>query len=409
MDFLKPIFLPQAFSALRHRNFRLFWLGQVISFTGTWVQYVGQGWLVLKLTDSPFYLGLVGAIGSLPILLFTLLGGVVADRVEKRVILISTQILSMILALVFAILLSTEVIQVWHIIILATLLGIVNAFDIPARQSFQIEMVGKEDLMNAIALNSAAFNAARIIGPASAGLLIGFFGLSTCFYINALSFVPVILGLIRMTFKEQKREALPGSVKENILEGLRFIKNEPKVYTIIILVAIISFLGIPYITLMPVFARDILKIGPTGLGLLMSSAGVGAFIGAVSLAFRPDINKKGLLAASAGIIFSISLVIFSLSRTLWLSLLILFIGGWGMISLMATANSLLQLSVPDNLRGRVMSSFALVFLGISPIGNLIIGWMAHGLGTPLAVTLGGVLCLVTIILLYWRRPEMLRL
>lgn len=409
MDFIKPIFLPQAFSALRHRNFRLFWLGQVISFTGTWVQYVGQGWLVLKLTDSPFYLGLVGAIGSLPILLFTLLGGVVADRVEKRLILISTQTLSMLLALVFAILLSTEVIQVWHIIILASLLGIVNAFDIPARQSFQIEMVGKEDLMNAIALNSAAFNAARIIGPASAGLLIGYFGLSTCFYINALSFVPVIFGLIRMTFKEQKKEAMPGSVKENILEGLRFIKNEPKVYTIITLVAIISLLGIPYITLMPVFARDILKIGPTGLGLLMSSAGVGALIGAVSLAFRPEINKKGLLAASAGIIFSISLVIFSLSRTLWLSLLILFIGGWGMISLMATANSLLQLSVPDNLRGRVMSSFALVFLGISPIGNLIIGWMAHGMGTPLAVTIGGVLCLVTIILLYWRRPEMLRL
>lgn len=409
MDFIRPIFLPQAFSALRHRNFRLFWTGQVISFTGTWVQYVGQGWLVLKLTDSPFYLGLVGAVGSLPILLFTLLGGVVADRVEKKVILISTQILFMALALIFAILLSTDVIRVWHIIILATLLGIVNAFDIPARQSFQIEMVGKGDLMNAIALNSAAFNGARIIGPATAGFLIGYLGLSTCFYINALSFVPVIVGLIRMTFKEQKRELLPGSVKENILEGLRFIKGEPKVYTIITLVAIISLLGLPYITLMPVFARDILKIGPTGLGLLMSSAGLGAFVGAISLAFRPDIEKKGLLAASAGLLFSISIIIFSLSRTLWLSLLILFIGGWGMISLMATANSLIQLSAPDNLRGRVMSSFALVFLGIAPVGNLMIGWMAHGMGTSLAVTLGGMLCLVTIILFYWRRPEMLRL
>lgn len=409
MDPLKPIFLPQAFSSLRHRNFRLFWTGQLISFTGTWMQYVGQGWLVLKLTDSPFYLGLVGAVGSLPILLFTLFGGVVADRIQKRAILISTQVLSMALSLILAILTSIDVINVWQILILATLFGVVAAFDIPARQSFQIEMVGKEDLLNAIVLNSAAFNAARIIGPAAAGLLIGYLGLSTCFYINAFSFVPVIVGLLKMTFAGDKKEVVPGGFKEKILEGLRFIKGEPKVYTIITLVAIISLLGIPYITLMPVFARDILKIGPTGLGLLMSSAGAGAFIGAISLAFRPNIERKGLLVASAGITFSFSLIIFSVSRTLWLSLSILFIGGWGMISLMATVNSLLQLSVPDDLRGRVMSAFTLVFLGFTPIGNLVIGWMAQGLGTPLAVTLGGILCLVTIILLYWRRPEMLRL
>jgi len=409
MDSSKPISLPQALSALRHRNFRLFWIGQVISFTGTWVQYVAQGWLVLKLTDSPFYLGLVGAVGSLPILFFTLFGGVVADRAQKRSILILTQSLSMVLALILAILTSIDIIKVWHIIIIATLFGVVNAFDIPARQSFQIEMVGRDDLLNAIALNSAAFNGARIIGPATAGLLIGYLGLSTCFYINAFSFLPVIIGLIRMTFPGYKKEGGTKGFKEKMLEGLRFIKGEPRVNTLIILVAIVSLLGIPYITLMPVFARDILKVGPTGLGILMSSAGLGAFIGAISLAFRPNIERKGLLVGSAGIIFSISLVVFSISRTLWLSLFILFVSGWAMISLMAIVNSLLQLSVPDELRGRVMSAFALVFLGISPIGNLLMGWMAQGLGTPFSVTLGGILCLITIILLYRRRPEMLGL
>jgi MFS family permease len=223
----------------------------------------------------------------------------------------------MVLSLILAILTSIEIIKVWHILILATLFGMVAAFDIPARQSFQIEMVGKEDLLNAIALNSAAFNGARIIGPAAAGLLIGYLGLSTCFYINAFSFFPVIVGLLKMTFPGYKRDVSSGGFKEKILEGLKFIKREPKVYTIIILVAIISLLGIPYITLMPVFARDILKIGPAGLGMLMSSAGLGAFIGAISLAFKPNINRKGLLVASAGIVFSLSLIIFSLSRTLF--------------------------------------------------------------------------------------------
>ncbi|MEK6691080.1 MAG: MFS transporter [Nitrospirota bacterium] len=406
---IRSFFSSQAFSALKHRNFRLFWTGQLISFTGTWVQYVAQGWLVLKLTDSPFYLGLVGAAGSLPVLLFTLIGGVIADRVQKRIIIILTQIFSMILSFLLAVLTSMDEVMVWHILLLATLFGIVNAFDIPARQSFQIEMVGREDLLNAIALNSAAFNAARIIGPAVAGLLIGYLGLEICFYINAFSFIPVIVGLFKMTFSGDRKDISTGGFKEKILEGLRFMRDEPKVFTLILLVAIISLLGIPFLTLMPVFARDILKVGPTGLGLLMSSAGAGAFIGAIFLAFRIDIKKKGFLVASSGILFSLTLIIFSLSRTLWLSMFVLFIGGWGMISLMATANSLLQLSVPDDLRGRVMSAFALVFLGFTPIGNLIIGWMAEGLGTPLAVTIGGILCLITIILLYWRRPEMLRL
>lgn len=405
---IRSFFSSQAFSALRHRNFRLFWTGQLISFTGTWVQYVAQGWLVLKLTDSPFYLGLVGAAGSLPVLLFTLIGGVVADRVQKRIIIILTQIFSMILSFLLAVLTSMDAVMVWHILLLATLFGIVNAFDIPARQSFQIEMVGREDLLNAIALNSAAFNAARIIGPAVAGLLIGYLGLEICFYINAFSFIPVIVGLFKMTFSGNRKDTSTGGFKEKILEGLRFMRDEPKVFTLILLVAIISLLGIPFLALMPVFARDILKIGPTGLGLLMSSAGAGSFIGAISLAFRANI-KKGLLVAFSGLLFSITLIIFSVSKVIWLSVFMLFLGGWGMISLMATANSLLQLSVPDDLRGRVMSAFALVFLGFAPIGNLIIGWLAEGLGTALAVTLGGILCLITIILLYWRRPEMLRL
>ena len=229
------------FSALAYRNFRLFWLGQIISLTGTWMHSAGQGWLVLKLTDSPFYLGLVGSVSSMPILLFTLAGGVAADRLSKRKILLTTQMMLMLFAFILAVLVSTGIVTVWYVLIIGFLIGMVNAFDIPARQSFFIEMVGKENLLNAIALNSAAFNGARIIGPAIAGILIGYFGVAVCFYINSLSFLAAIIALLMMKFESGEiRESTQSGIKEEFKEGLKYIFSEPKIYTLIILVGIIS-------------------------------------------------------------------------------------------------------------------------------------------------------------------------
>ncbi len=398
------------FSALAYRNFRLFWLGQIISLTGTWMHSAGQGWLVLKLTNSPFYLGLVGSASSVPILLFTLAGGVAADRLSKRKILLTTQIVLMLFAFILALLVSTEVVSVWHVLIIAFLIGTANAFDIPARQSFFIEMVGKENLLNAIALNSAAFNGARVIGPAIAGILIGYFGVAACFYINSLSFLAAIIALVRMRFKQgNMSKSSCVSIKEEFKEGLKYIFNEPKIYTLIILVGIISFFGFPYITFLPVYARDILKTGATGLGILMSFAGAGALTGALSLAIRGDFPKKGIFLAASGIIFSFALFIFSFSANAYLSYAMLFLIGWGAISQVALANSLLQLTVPHELRGRVMSSFTLVFLGMATIGNFAVGSLAAYVETPMALGISAKFCLLGTLLLLWKKPEILRL
>ncbi len=398
------------FSALTYRNFRLFWFGQIISLTGTWMHSAGQGWLVLKLTDSPFYLGLVGSAASMPILLFTLAGGVVADRFPKKRILLTTQTILMFVALTLAVLVSTEVINVWYVLAITFFIGTISAFDIPTRQSFLVEMVGKENLLNAIALNSAAFNGARIIGPAVAGILIRYLGLSACFYINSLSFLAAIIGLLKMRFMpEEIREPRKSGLREEFQEGLKYIFSERKIYNLIISVGIISFFGFPYISFLPVYARDILKTGAAGLGLLMGCAGLGAFTGAISLAIRGDFTKKGILLATSGITFSSALLIFSLSTTVWLSYVMLFFVGWGAISQIATANSLLQLTAPDRLRGRVMSSFTMVFLGMTTVGNFVIGSLAVYVGTQAALAIGAKFCLLGIVWLFWKKPEILKL
>ncbi|MEK6528837.1 MAG: MFS transporter [Nitrospirota bacterium] len=393
------------FSALAYRNFRLFWFGQVISLTGTWMHSAAQGWLVLKITDSPFYLGLVSSAASMPVLFFTLAGGVIADRFSKKTILLLTQTLLMFLALTLAILASTKAVTVWHVMFIAFFIGTVNAIDIPARQSFLIEMVGKENLLNAIALNSAAFNGARTVGPAIAGVLIGYFGLSVCFYVNALSFLAAIIALLKMRFENDKTEKIQrGGIKEEFIEGLKYLFSEPRIYTLIIAVGVISFFGFPYLVFLPVYARDILKTGAAGLGILMGVAGAGALTGAFSLAIRGDFAKKGLLLALSGVGFSLALLVFSLSTTLWLSYSMLFLIGLGSISQVATANSLLQIAVPDRLRGRIMSSFTMVFLGMATLGNLAIGTLASYVGTQAALGIGAKFCLLGILLLIWRKP-----
>ncbi|RJQ56619.1 MAG: MFS transporter [Nitrospiraceae bacterium] len=395
-------------AALSYRNFRLFWLGQIISLTGTWMHSAAQGWLVFKLTNSPFYLGLVGSAISLPLLLFTLAGGVVADRFFKRNIILAAQISLMLLTLALAIMVSTGIVTVWHVIAISFLIGLTNSFEIPARQSFFIELVGKENLMNAIALNSAAFHGARMLGPAISGIIIGSLGLAACFYLNSASFLATIIGLIRMRFKPEEIITSPGTgMQKEFREGLKYIFGNSRIYTLILSSGIISFFGFPYVTFLPVYARDILKTGATGLGILMGFAGAGAFIGAVSLAVRGDFSNKGALLVWSGIAFSAALLVFSLSTTVWLSYFMLFIAGFGAINQIATVNSLLQIAVPDQLRGRVMSSFTTVFLGMTTIGNFSLGILALYIGTQYALMTSAGLCLSVSLLLILKKPEIL--
>ncbi|UCF87399.1 MAG: MFS transporter [Nitrospiraceae bacterium] len=389
-----------------YRNFRLYWFGHIISITGTWMHTTAQGWLVLKLTDSPFYLGLVGFAASLPILLFTLIGGVVADRFHKRKILLTTQIIALLLAFLLGILVLMDKVSVWHVLVITFCIGTVSAFDIPSRQSFLIEMVGRESLLNAIALNSMAFHGSRVTGPAVAGIVIRHFGIAACFFLNALSFLAAIISLLKMRFNpEDTRKHSQIGVIEEFRQGIKYLFSEPKIYTIITMVGIISFFGFPYIYFLPVYARDILKTGATGLGILMGCAGAGAFTGALNLAVRGNFRRKGPFMAVSGIIFSLALLLFSFSTISWFSYPLLFLVGWGAISQIATANSMIQLTVPDNLRGRVMSAFTTTFLGMATLGNIIIGTLANYLGTQIAVGIGAGCCLLGTLFMIWKKGK----
>jgi MFS family permease len=400
----------RALSALKHRNFKLFWSGQLISLSGTWMHHAAQNWLVYTLTDSPFFLGLSGMTTTLPILLFTLAGGIFADRHHKKNIILTTQITLLILALTLAILVATNNISVWIILIIAFFIGTANAFEIPARQSFIVEMVGKKDLLNAIALNSSAFHAARMTGPAIAGFLIQYLGMAACFFINSFSFLAAIGALLKMRFKPEEIKTAPGrGVAKEFKEGMRYIVTTPEVYTLILTSGIISFFGFPYINFLPVYAKDILETGAKGLGMLMGFAGAGAFTGAVLLAFRGDNAKKGQTMAAAGITFSIALMIFALSRNIWTSYAMLYLMGLGAISQIATANSLIQITVPDSLRGRVMSSFTTMFLGMAPLGNLALGTLAHYTNTQTALATGAGLCLLGTLMALWKKPVLLKM
>lgn len=398
----------KTFTALRHRNFRLFFYGQGISLIGTWMHSLAQGWLVLKLTDSAFYLSLVQAMGSLPILFFSVIGGVIADRSDKKKLLLMTQALSMSLALALAVIVSLRIVQPWHVVVIAGLLGVVNTFDIPGRQSFIFEMVGREDLTNGIALNSAVFNGARIIGPAIAGLIIGYVGLEPCFYINAASYIAIIIGLLLMKFDIPVSRREPRPMLKELAEGLAYVRHAPAVSSFIFMVGVTSLLAIPYIALMPIFARDVLNVGAKGLGVMMGSAGLGALAGALTLATMGSVRRKGLVAFAAAASSSLALLAFSFSRTPIISYALLVVVGWGMITQLSTVNAMLQNDVPDELRGRVMSLYTLVFLGFIPMGNLIVGALAHYLGTPHAVALSSSLCLIIYALMIARKRELLR-
>ncbi len=381
------------FSAFSFRDFRLFWFGQVISLSGSWMQTVAQGWLVYSLTKSPLHLGMVAAANALPILLFTLFGGLIADRYPKRNLLLMTQALSIIPAVLLGFLSSTGIVTVWHVAALAAFLGTINALDIPVRQSFLAEMVGKGHIANAIALNSAAFNGARIIGPVIAGIAIAYLGIPACFYLNALSFVAVIIALYRIETRGEIRGRSEGMLRD-FHKGLVFIRANREMKHVFLLIAVFSVIGLPYISLLPIFAAEVFHAGPKGLGFLVGASGIGALTAALLIAARRDIEDKTRFMSLAALTFSAALFLFSLSDIFWLSLLVIMAAGWGMVSYLALANSFIQITVPDELRGRVMSLYSLVFLGTVPIGNAIMGVAADYLGTPHAVSVSGLICLL---------------
>lgn len=393
----------QALAALRHRNFRLFWSGQLISLMGTWMQNMAQGWLVLQMTNSPFLLGLVSAIQFTPLLVLALFAGVVADRVPKRRLLIFTQSSLMLLAFILGILTLTGVVRYWQVLILAGLLGIANTFDMPARQAFVVEMVGKEDLMNAIALNSSIFNAARIVGPALAGLVIGRLGMAASFLLNGASFLAVIAGLLLIRIPEKidwHHQAAAEGIGEKIAEGLQYIRRTPVVLRTVVLMALVSIFAMNFNVLIPVLARDTLGQQAEGYGLLMSSSGVGALAGAIFLAV---ISSRGprpwlLMGGAAGLcLFQLFL---AGTRSYALALLFLGLTGWSMITFTASVNTTLQLNVPDNLRGRVMSVYSLVFGGVTPIGSMFSGSIAHLWGAPAGLAAGAILGLISLMVVY---------
>lgn len=357
------------------------------------MQSVAQGWLVYSLTRSPFYLGMVAAAGALPILLFTLLGGVIADRIAKRNLLLVTQALSIIPAVLLGILTLTGVITVWQVALMAFLLGTINAVDIPARQSFLIEMVGRGHVVNAIALNSAVFNGSRILGPMIAGLSIEYLGMPACFFINAASFLAVIIALSKMQTRGETKAKAEGIVVD-MLKGIAFIRGNKGIQSTFILIAIFSLVGLPYISLLPVFAGEVFHRGAKGLGFLMGASGVGALTAALGIAAKGTIKDNKKLMAFAGVCFSSALLVFSISKTFWISLVVITIGGWGMVSYLASANSYIQVTVPDELRGRVMSVYSFVFLGLAPVGNSIMGTSADRIGTTTAVASGAIICII---------------
>jgi MFS family permease len=378
---------------LRHRNFQLFFGGQLISLIGTWMQNVAQAWLVYRLTGSSLLLGSVGFASQIPVFLFAPIGGIVADRFNRHRVVIATQATSMVLAFILAALTLTDKIQVWHVFVLASLMGIVNAFDIPARQSFLVDMVGKEDLMNAIALNSSMFNGARIIGPAVAGVLVASIGEGWCFFVNGVSYIAVITGLLLMKLPPRAYQRPTGSPLEHIIEGFRFVRHTAPIRAILLLLGLISLVAMPYTVLMPVFADRILHGGARGLGILMGATGVGALLAALALATRRGVYGLGRWVAFSCAGFGVSLVLFSFSRNFWLSTALLLPVGFCMMLETSSSNTLIQAMVPDHLRGRVMAVYSMMFMGMAPFGALLGGALADRIGAPLTVAMGGIACI----------------
>jgi MFS family permease len=396
--------------ALQSRNYRLYFSGQGVSLIGTWIQTIALSWLVYTLTHSAFLLGLVGFSAQIATFILVPFAGVVADRVNRHRMLVATQSLFAAQALVLGYLVLAEMIAVWHIVLLSALLGIINAFDMPTRQAFVVEMIERrEDLPNAIALNSSMFNGARLVGPAIAGILIAAVGEGVCFLINAGSYLAVIAALLAMRVVPRSPRGERHRVWHELREGFAFTFGFAPIRSIILLLAVVSIAGMPYATLMPIFAAQVLHGGAGTLGFLSGATGVGALVGAIALASRKSVLGLGrwIPVACAG--FGAALIGFSFSRWLPLSLLLLAVAGLGMITHMASSNTILQTIVDDTRRGRVMSFYTMAFIGMAPFGSLAGGALASRIGAPDTVTLGGALCLVGAAAFARKLPELRRL
>ncbi|MEI6782183.1 MAG: MFS transporter [Verrucomicrobiota bacterium] len=382
----------QTFAALKHRNFRLFFFGQLISLTGTWMQNTAQSWLVYQLTGSKLLLGLVAAVGSAPMLLFSLWGGSLADRYPKRALLLWTQSAMMALAFVFAALKWTEQVRPWHILVLAALGGVAMAFDMPARQAFMVEMTSRADLMNAVSLNSSIVNGARVVGPAVAGLLIAQAGIAACFFLNGLSYIAVIAGLLMMRLPRFLPPAQPESNWQHALDGFIYVARHRRVRTLLLLFAIVGVFGWSYSVLLPAFATDVLGVGSREYGVLLSANGIGALCGALTVAAYGDRLHRRLLVFGGLGIFSAMLLLLAMTQNYYLAVVLMALAGWGMLLYFSTTNTLIQMSVADGMRGRVMGIWALVFGGVMPVGGMEAGALSHWFGVSWTVATGAIIC-----------------
>ena len=399
--------LRQVFRALTHRNYRLFYGGQSISLIGTWMQQIAMNWLVFRLTHSALLLGIIGFTSRIPTFLIAPLGGVLADRWNRHRLLLITQALSMIQAVIFAILVLTNLIAVWHIVILSLFLGIINALDIPIRQAFVVDMIERrEDLGNAIALNSSMVNGARLIGPSIAGIMIATLGEGICFLLNGLSFIAVLWALLAMRMVSKKKEMQRSRFFQGLKEGFSYAFGFSPIRSLLLLLALVSLMGMPYTVLMPIFAERILRGGPQAFGFLLAAAGVGALVGTFYLASRKTVLGLGRVIVIATLLFGVGLIGFSLSRFYWLSLTFMVLTGFGMIVQMASTNTILQTLADEDKRGRVMSLYTMAFMGMVPFGSLLSGSLADRIGAPATIMIGGITCILGSFLFARKLPSL---
>ncbi|GAB3537429.1 MFS transporter [Pontibacter brevis] len=390
--------LESMFRALQSRNYRLFFVGQGISLIGTWMQQIALSWLVYRLTDSVFLLGAVTFSSQIPSFLLGPFAGVAADKFDRHKVLLVTQALSMLQASTLAVLVLTDAIAIWHVLALSAVLGVINAFDIATRQAFVFELVEKrENISNAIALNSSMFNMARLVGPTIAGLIIAVVGEGICILINALSYIAVLASLLMMRLKPFERVAQQRKAWQSLKDGFQYAFGFPPIRALILIVALLSLFGMPFSVLLPVFARDILHGGANTLGYLMGASGLGALIGAMFLAQRKTVVGLGKVIVGMMVLFGSSLIAFSFSTMLVLSLLLMLFSGFGMIVSMASCNTLLQTIVDDDKRGRVMSLYATAFMGMAPIGSMLAGAVAEHIGVAYTLAGCGLLCALSIV------------
>jgi len=386
--------LSTRFRALKHRNFQLFIAGQLISLIGTWMQTTAQQWLVYRLTGSVALLGLFGFANQVPMLLLAWMGGYVGDRYNRHRGVTVTQTCSMVLAFLLAALTLTHMIRVWHLIVIAFLVGIVNAFDVPIRQAFFVHMVGKDDLPNAIALNSSIFNGARVIGPAVAGFTIVLVGEGWCFFLNGVSFIAVLVALLLMKIERNRTQRAEESPVRSFIQGFRFAMSDVPIRSALLLLSVLSLFGLQYSVFLPIYAKDILHGGARILGLLMSVAGVGAVLGALQFAARTQYKGLTRWIAATCTACSLSLLIFAEARVFWLCAIVLLVLGFAATSQMAATNTIIQQRVPDEMRSRLMAVYATMFMGVQPIGALIAGGVAKHIGAPRTLVVFGALVLI---------------